>query len=70
MFGFGEETWEVGPNDVEREKSLVHQRGNDIYPQGRQYVLGLLDSCKNNGRRIRIKAIKTFPFWTWYFEAI
>ena len=50
MFGFGEETWEVGPNDVEREKSLVLQRVNDNYPQGRENVLGLLNSCRDNRR--------------------
>ena len=70
MFDFGEETWEVGPNDVEREKSLVHQRVHDSFPQGRENVLGLLDSCRNNGKRIRIRARKTFPFWTWFYEVI
>jgi hypothetical protein len=66
----GDETWEYGPDEADREKSLVFQRPNDNYPQGRDKVLGLLDWCRNNRRRFRIKARKTFPFWTWYYEAI
>ena len=66
----GDETWECGPDEADREKSLVSQRANDNYPQGRDRVYGLLDWCRNNRRRFRIKARKTFPFWTWYFEAL
>jgi hypothetical protein len=43
MFAFGDETWECGPDDADKEKSLVFQRNNDNYPQGRDRVLGLLD---------------------------
>ena len=39
----GDQTWECGPDEAEREKSLVHQRGNDNYPQGRDVVFGLLE---------------------------
>ncbi len=70
MFSFGYESWEFGPDDADREKSLVYQRGNDNYPQGRNKVIELLDWCKNNRRRFRIKATKTFPFWTWFYEVI
>ena len=66
----GDQVQEYGPDEVEREKSLVYQRGNDQYPQGREKVLDMLNFCRNNGKRFRIKAVKTFPFWTWYYEIL
>ncbi len=66
----GDEYWELSPDEANREKILVNQRGNDKYPQGRDRVLGLLDWCRDNRRRFRIKAQKTFPFWTWVYEVI
>ena len=66
----GDEYWELGPDEADREKILVNQRARDNYPQGRDKVLGLLDWCRDNRRRFRIKAQKTFPFWTWAYEVI
>ena len=53
-----------------KEKGLVLSRVNDKYPQGREQVIGMLNYCHDNRKRFRIKAAKTFPFWTWYFEII
>lgn len=64
------ETWECGPNDVGREIDLICKRGNDIFPQGKEQIFEMLNNCRKNGRRFRIKASKTFPFWTWYYEVI
>lgn len=66
----GDQVWECGPDEVDREKDLFFKRGNDHYPQGREKVLDMLNFCKNNRKRFRIKAAKTFPFWTWYYEII
>ena len=64
--GFGA----CGPDEVDKEKSLVSQRVNDIYPQGRDIVYRLLDWCKNHRRGVRILARKTIPFWTWIYDVI
>ncbi len=66
----GDQTWECGPDEAEKEKGLVLSRVNDKYPQGREQVIGMLNYCHDNRKRFRIKAAKTFPFWTWYFEII
>ena len=66
----GDQVWECGPDEAEREKQLLFQRGNDKFPQNRETVISMLNYCRDNRRRFRIKAAKTFPFWTWYYEII
>ena len=67
---YGVETWDCGPDEVDKEKSLVSQRINDNYPQGRDKVYRLLDWCRNHRRGFRILARKTIPFWTWFYDVI
>ena len=64
------QTWEYGPGEAEREKGLIFQRGNDNYPQGREECIRILNYARDSGRRFRIRATKTFPFWTWHYEII
>ena len=66
----GDQVWECGPDEVEREKDLFSQRVYNIFPQGREKVLDMLNFCRDNKKRFRIKAVKTFPFWTWYYEIL
>lgn len=66
----GDEIWECGPDEVGRELELIGKRGDDKYPQERVKVIDMLLFCRDNRRRFRIKAVKTFPFWTWYYEII
>ena len=64
------EEWVYGPEHAEREKSLLMNRPNDKFPQGWNECIKLLDRCRKEGRSFRIRARKTFPFWTWYYDMI
>jgi len=63
-----DQTWEGTPSDVSKELGLIDKRGNDIYPQGRDNCRQFLRECLAKGLSFRIKAKKTRPYWTWYFE--
>jgi len=64
----GDETWDGTPNDVPKELRLLNDRKNDIYPQGRDNCLQFLRECQQRGYSFKIKAKKTRPYWTWYYE--
>ena len=66
----GDQVWECGPAEIPKEIGLLNSRGSDIYPQGRDNCRRFLQYCQRNNLRFRIKAQKTFPFWTWYYEVI
>jgi len=63
-----DQTWEGSPADVSKELGLIDKRGNDIYPQGRDNCKQFLMECQSKGLRFRIKARKTKPYWTWFYE--
>ena len=66
----GDQVWECGPAEVPKEINLLNGRGADIYPQGRDNCRKFLQYCQQHNLRFRIKAQKTFPHWTWYYEVI
>jgi len=63
-----DETWNGGPSDVPKELGLLDQRRNDIYPQGKDNCAQFLRECQMKGLRFKIKAKKTRPYWTWFYE--
>jgi len=65
-----DQTWECKPGDVPKEMGLINQRKNDMYPQGRDNCMNFLRECQSRGYRFKIKAKKTKPYWTWYYEVV
>jgi hypothetical protein len=65
-----DQTWECKPGDVPKEMGLIDQRKNDMYPQGRDNCMNFLRECQSRGYRFKIKAKKTKPYWTWYYEVV
>jgi len=63
-----DQTWDASPSDVPKELGLLDQRVKDIYPQGKGNCAQFLRECQAKGFSFRIKAKKTSPNWTWYFE--
>jgi len=63
-----DQTWECNPGDVPKEMSLLDSRKNDTYPQGRDNCMQFLRECQMRGYRFKVKAKKTRPYWTWYYE--
>jgi hypothetical protein len=66
----GDEKWKCSGSDADKEIANIDKRGNDIYPQGRHNCKAFLKVCKERGFKFRVRAKKTSPYWTWYFEAI
>jgi len=62
----GDETWDT--TDIDHEIKLLKERKNDVYPQGRDNVKKFLKDCQGKGVGLKIKAKKTKPYWTWYYE--
>jgi len=65
-----DQTWDCNPGDVPKEMGLLDNRRNDIYPQGRDNCMQFLRECQMRGYRFRVKARKTTPYWTWYYEVV
>jgi len=63
-----DETWETKAGDMDKEIKLIKERKNDLFPQGRDNCKKFLRECKEKGFDIKIKAKKTKPYWTWYYE--
>ena len=66
----GDQVWECGPDEANKEIDLIHSRPKDHYPQGRDLCIKFLRQCQRSRYRFRVKAQKTFPNWTWFFEVI
>jgi len=62
----GDETW--NGTDIAHELKVFKERKNDVYPQGRDNVKKLIKACEGTGLTLKIKAKKTKPYWTWYYE--
>jgi len=65
-----DETWNCSASDAAKELGLIQSRVNDIYPQGRDNCMSFLRECSARGYRFKVKAVKTKPYWTWYFEVV
>jgi len=65
-----DQTWDCNPGDVPKEIGLVQSRGNDTYPQGRDNCIQFMRECQSRGLRFKVKARKTKPYWTWYYEVV
>jgi len=65
-----DQTWECSAGDCTKELGLIVKRENDMYPQGRDNCMQFLRECQSRGYRFRVKAKKTKPYWTWYYEVI
>jgi len=63
-----DQTWDGNPSDVPKELGMLVQRRNDIYPQGKENCAQFLRECQMKGLRFKIKAKKTSPYWTWFYE--
>jgi len=63
-----DQEWSCNPGDAPKEMGLIQSRGNDIYPQGRDNCMQFLRDCQMRGMPFKVKAVKTKPYWTWYFE--
>jgi len=63
-----DQTWHCNPADVAKELGLIESRKNDLYPQGRDNCMQFLRDCQMRGVPFKVKAVKTNPYWTWYFE--
>jgi len=63
-----DQTWDCYPTDVSKEMGLIDKRSNDTYPQGRDNCRQFLRECQSKDLRFKVKAKKTSPYWTWYFE--
>jgi len=63
-----DQTWDG--TDIAKERKLLKERKNDIYPQGRDNCKKFLKECASKGLRVRVKAKKTTPYWTWYYELV
>ena len=57
-----DQTWDGNPSDVPKEMSLIDQRKNDMYPQGRDNCMNFLRECQTRGLNFKIKAKKTKPY--------
>jgi len=64
----GDVTWQYSPADAIKELGKINNRKNDIYPQGRDNCMKFLRECQAKGLSFQVKAKKTTPYWTWYFE--
>jgi len=64
-----EQTWEFGPGDATRELRTLMTRKLCVFPQGFQHCVDVLKTSQSQGRRFRIRAIKTIP-WTWFYDLI
>jgi len=65
-----DQTWECDPSSVSKELRLLEDRRNDMYPQGRDNCFKFLRLCQSKGYSFKVKAVKTSPYWTWYYEVI
>ncbi|KAK8895688.1 hypothetical protein M9Y10_013572 [Tritrichomonas musculus] len=55
------------PVNFAREKSLIHERkATELYPQGLNYILKLLQMQRKNGGRVRVLSLAT-PETVWFY---
>ena len=64
-----DQLWECGPCEVPREIELLKSRVKlwNHYPDGVDNCIQFLQKCQDENCRFVVKAVKTFPCWTWYF---
>jgi len=63
-----DEAWDGKPSDAEKEIANMEKRKDDIYPQGREACVKFLKKAAKKGFPFKIRAVKTKPHWTWYFD--
>ena len=58
------------PDEISKEIALIYDRSQhgDHYPQGVDNAIAICDQAKNENRKLKIHALKTFPKWTWTFS--
>ena len=68
----GDLKWKCKPSEAEKEKEILKDAtsSRDNYPQGRQSCINFLDWCKRENKGFFKIILKTYPFWTWYYEFI
>ena len=64
----GDQEWVCNPCEADWECQQIANRGNDIYPQTREECYRIIRTAQHLNKKFRIKAKKTFPFWTWFYS--
>ena len=64
----GDQEWLCSPDEADWEIQKIDKRPNDQYLQGRDEAKQIIWTAKQQNRKFRIKAKKTFPHWTWIYS--
>ena len=64
----GDQEWVCSPEEADWEIQQIDKRPNDQYVQGRDGAKPVIWNAKQQKKKFRIKAKKTFPVWTWVYS--
>ena len=64
----GDQEWVCSPEEADWEIQQIDKRPHDQYVQGRDGAKQVIWNAKQQKKKFRIKAKKTFPFWTWVYS--
>ena len=69
----GYQKWVFNHDHAQNEIDIIDDKkkySKERYPQGRKLCKEFLNYCKEKECGFKVVLQKTYPYWSWYFEAI